>query len=508
MSRKPPSWQKLAYQQYAAKIAEEDPDIDLPIHEKFGQPEDILRIVTDIHPAIPTYNDLIRAILFHRSRKRLSKGSKVNESIQELSDYLAEKLNLYLRGMHRRGEIKSFHPKQKLKIAIKRSYDMLMDWGKNKKLKKASERILHTSPPIVTPNDTDDADEILDEEISNEMNIDNEQDVEQTSEEFPLSDTIDATEMEGTSEEDHDFPEYVSSQESNSSQGTSEWFTSPESQSDQPNSGTEWEQSTTPESSPSKNTRLQLKRKKTYLKETSEACDRTGVPLRQAALIINAYNTDTQNPARISEKKLRLSTKRSRDEKIVSQSGLVITCLGIDGKKNKNLTSKTVTVPGEGNSFKRTTHVSTNNITIVSGPEEQYIGHYTTVDGTGESMFDGFVVFADSRGIVFIETLEALNLDGTGTNTGPDNGFATRLENYIERPLQWNVCFLHHLERPWMHLFTFLDGKTYGPDCFSGPIGKAMAGPVEDLPVINFEKIEVSNVSTQIVSLHDLSCFV
>jgi len=46
----------------------------------------------------------------------------------------------------------------------------------------------------------------------------------------------------------------------------------------------------------------------------------------------------------------------------------------------------------------------------------------------------------------------------------------------LGRVLQLIVCLLHHCELPFRHLFVKLDGTTTGPDSFSGPIGKLIAG--------------------------------
>ena len=46
----------------------------------------------------------------------------------------------------------------------------------------------------------------------------------------------------------------------------------------------------------------------------------------------------------------------------------------------------------------------------------------------------------------------------------------------MQRPLQWIVCLLHENELPFRHLFEKIDGKTTGPDSYSGPIGKQISG--------------------------------
>ena len=71
------------------------------------------------------------------------------------------------------------------------------------------------------------------------------------------------------------------------------------------------------------------------------------------------------------------------------------------------------------------------------------------------------------------------------------SGAAACLEEHLGYPLQRVVCFLHHLEKPFEHLFEYYDGKSAGPDTWSGPIGKLIEGDeVHEREVVNFDVIE------------------
>ena len=67
--------------------------------------------------------------------------------------------------------------------------------------------------------------------------------------------------------------------------------------------------------------------------------------------------------------------------------------------------------------------------------------------------------------------------------------------------IQWLVCQLHTNELPLRHLISVKDGKSKGPNSFSGPIGKSLIG-CEKLPITPFEIISGDEI---IVDIPDLS---
>ena len=100
-----------------------------------------------------------------------------------------------------------------------------------------------------------------------------------------------------------------------------------------------------------------------------------------------------------------------------------------------------------------------------------------------------------------MESLLAIGCDGTNVNTGTKGGLIVLMEEYLGRPLHWFICMLHANELPLRHLFSNLDGKTSGPRCFTGPIGKLLQN-CEMKTIQKFYPIEVPLV---IIDETDLS---
>ena len=81
-------------------------------------------------------------------------------------------------------------------------------------------------------------------------------------------------------------------------------------------------------------------------------------------------------------------------------------------------------------------------------------------------------------------------------------GVIKLLEAEIQRPVHWFVCMLHGNELPLRHILATIDGKTSGPKCFNGPIGKQLQD-CEKLSVVNFLPVPLDLGHE--VNLHDLS---
>ena len=58
--------------------------------------------------------------------------------------------------------------------------------------------------------------------------------------------------------------------------------------------------------------------------------------------------------------------------------------------------------------------------------------------------------------------------------TGINKGCIRKLEEALQRPLQWVVCLLHTSELPLRHVFVELDSSTKSLDAFAGPFGKKL----------------------------------
>lgn len=92
---------------------------------------------------------------------------------------------------------------------------------------------------------------------------------------------------------------------------------------------------------------------------------------------------------------------------------------------------------------------------------------------------------------------------GTPVNTGHERGIIRKLEEKLQRPLQWNICLLHFNELPLKHLFQKIDGRAIGPETFSGPIGRKLKICMDD-KIIKFDAIDVS-FSLPVTNSEDLS---
>ena len=101
-----------------------------------------------------------------------------------------------------------------------------------------------------------------------------------------------------------------------------------------------------------------------------------------------------------------------------------------------------------------------------------------------------------SENQIDLANLNIIGCDGTAVNTGSNCGVISRMENYLERPLQYIICLLHLNELPLRHLFYAVDGRTAGPNEFCGDIGKSLVdchklqNPCIILYFIHFNRFE------------------
>ena len=88
-----------------------------------------------------------------------------------------------------------------------------------------------------------------------------------------------------------------------------------------------------------------------------------------------------------------------------------------------------------------------------------------------------------------LESIQAVLLDNTASNTGFKNGLIVCLENKLGKSLQTIGCSLHQNELPWKALFKKLDGGTSGPNSFTGPIGQKCQQDIQDQAQVDFDPI-------------------
>jgi hypothetical protein len=164
-----------------------------------------------------------------------------------------------------------------------------------------------------------------------------------------------------------------------------------------------------------------------------------------------------------------------------SRSASNISSIYFDGKRDLTLINQK-----EGDIYYRK-KVSEEHISLITEPDSKYLGHFTPGTGSSHSIHTGILLFIEEKKLA-MDSLVAIGCDGTNVNTGTKNGIIKRIEDSMERPLHWFICMLHANELPLRHLFTSLDGKTSGPKCFAGPIGKQLQN-CETKVVVSYKSI-------------------
>lgn len=227
------------------------------------------------------------------------------------------------------------------------------------------------------------------------------------------------------------------------------------------------------------------------LPSLAQACDRTGVSDRSAAIIVNAALTDMgiltkEDPSKIVDRsKIRRERTKARSDlkRKDNETSFPLYGLYFDGRKDQTI----IQVKDE-NRFSRKT-ITEEHIVLVSEPGSMYLGHVTPSSGHSTNIKRSILEFLEKN--MDLSKLQAIGCDGTVVNTGVKNGILRQIEVSLGRPLQWFVCLLHANELPLRHLLQNLDGSTTGPKGYSGEIGKQLE-KCEKMPVRKFEKIETT----------------
>lgn len=170
--------------------------------------------------------------------------------------------------------------------------------------------------------------------------------------------------------------------------------------------------------------------------------------------------------------------------------GKELGAFNFDGRKDKTKTH-------DGS---RTREISEVHYSIVQEPGSTYIAHIEA-SGGAKPLCNAIIECFDNMSIDYGK-LFAIGCDGTVENTGKRGGVIRFFEMHLERPCHWFICMLHENELPLRHLMTELDGKTTGPNAFSGPIGRAICKGNIYGSIVNFEKIpfECEIANNQLVS--------
>ena len=77
---------------------------------------------------------------------------------------------------------------------------------------------------------------------------------------------------------------------------------------------------------------------------------------------------------------------------------------------------------------------------------EYYLSHFSTEDGKGRTIAQK--IFNTIANTELHDKLTVVGTDGTAAMTGKFNGCIRKLEELLNKPLQWVICLLHTNELP------------------------------------------------------------
>lgn len=233
--------------------------------------------------------------------------------------------------------------------------------------------------------------------------------------------------------------------------------------------------------------------------ELAIACDRTGVSDRTAAVIASAVLSDMgiiheeDLHLVIDKNKVRRSRKRERSNMGTNDQKVQLESIYFDGRKDRTLTHEVT------ENLKRVITVTEEHVVMIQEPGHDYIGHVTPVSGSAQSISSSMLTFLHDKGID-ISLVKAIGCDGTVVNTGSKGGAIKCIEEHLKREVQWFICLLHANELPLRHIVHEIDGKTTGPQGFSGPIGKELIN-CENKPIVKYQRIEAVHIDVDIEDL-------
>ena len=115
------------------------------------------------------------------------------------------------------------------------------------------------------------------------------------------------------------------------------------------------------------------------------------------------------------------------------------------------------------------------------------MSHYSLKSGSAEGITKGLFEYAEESKIDMNEII-VIGCDGTAINTGEKRETIRLIKMKLNRLVHHFICQLHANELPLRHLVENLDGKTFGPRGFTGPIDKQLQN-CENNPIVIFERI-------------------
>ena len=241
---------------------------------------------------------------------------------------------------------------------------------------------------------------------------------------------------------------------------------------------------------PKKTKRKRNQKLTTSLPSLAQACDKTGVSDRSAAVIATSilHDIGIVSPIKLTEvidrNKIRRERKKKlgklqQDDKLCFHERVTVY---FDGRKDKTVTQ----LLGDDRKYHKQI-ISEEHITMVVEPKGTYFNHTTPNSGSSKDITDSIVTSLKEKD-VNTEKVQAVECDGTNVNTGQKAGVIRRFEESFNHPLQWLVCLLHTNELPLRHFFEALDGSTSGPRGYFGSIGRQLETCTQH-PVTSFKTV-------------------
>ena len=242
-----------------------------------------------------------------------------------------------------------------------------------------------------------------------------------------------------------------------------------------------------------KKSKRQVKQAKLNEEAIVETADRFGVSNNCVAHIANEIraaewlisNADQEKV--LYSSKVEIMRKRVRKRKVTEMMGKKISGLMFDERIDK-----TKIQVGEGEKHHKRFKVGKEEhcAVIGFGPElpegSSFLGHLAPQLGTGRGLAQSLTRFLEERKVV-LSSPPTFFSDGCSKMGGHKTGCHAELEELLGERAQRVFCMSHMIERPYVKLFEMHDGKTTGPESWSGEIGQVIVTDVWNLPVVNYE---------------------
>lgn len=202
---------------------------------------------------------------------------------------------------------------------------------------------------------------------------------------------------------------------------------------------------------------------------------------------------------------------RVKSTEMVGEGVENLLCIGVDGKVDKDTLVFKEIIDEDGEIKLRKEKTKEHHLTFTN-EDASTGGTYLTHRVIPVKGATGAVLAKEVASVLeefnSLETVKAILLDNTNTNTGCEGGLVTLLEKNINRKVHTIGCSLHQNELPFRAVFKHLDGYTKTPTAFNGPIGNLCGRDFHEQPQVEFTKLcgPLNEMTFSEDLLNDLSC--